>query len=967
MSPQTYPELEIRSGQTVRRFPLHGRIVLGRGDEADLRLDDHKVSRLHCRLEPVNGGVKVTDLGSSNGTKVNGREISQIILRPGDVASMGGTELRLTSAAPSPAAASIAAVPPVPRAAKQRPSPRSAEASVVPRKRRRVKELPAAATTRVPLDAPAVEPEPGSPRRRSNNNYLPTILLVVGVGVLITIVVGLGGEDEAASAAVFEREARALEANGDISGALGKLNRLQRSYPETPAAQRAEGLIGVLEGRLKQRREGLSALSRALDDRTLGTFALLQRRLIAIGARYDPAVSRADVDAKIAEAQRLFDERSSAFVAGVRVEAIALMRSRAFGPALGTIARAEASGRAFGSAREKLQSLRDLIELDARRRFGDLLLEIKSKSANDVLARLRAAVAPFTGTAHEGEVRARRALLEADIARVSARPGVATGIVEGEPSVAPTPAPDLLKALSRAEGLVGRRRFAASIQAFEEVLKHVTDRSERQRLERRLERVRGMAAAVDAVIAKVKAQPGAFRGIKVGRTVQGNVTDATRDLVTVSVGPGATVLWDWARMTAERFERLVIRSGLDGLPSVEAATVLLDLGAPEAALRILARRFDKEPSLRRRMDEIVVEARGMKEIPVGGFHLHDARLLTTEERDEAVLIARLDDLERQVVDAIPGAWQNAATELRGLGPRGEQRLKKAFHSRLDGFAKRLESLPALRKKRVALLRQHLFGELQRHRAAALALIYDSKRYPYPNPSSVVKAQVKDLVARVREIWATPSSWLLAHDEDLQGLHQDAVAATSGLESLGETIPGPERLLALVDGRVDMRRYDGGKGIVEHWVAVQAHNDDLLKTAVLTEPERECYRATNDYRVMMGLRAVMGHEALVKAARGHSQEMKDKGYFDHKSPTPGRQSPGQRARLAGWGGSVSENIARGRAGGRAVVRQWCNSSGHHRNILGRRWTHLGAGRSAEGSHWTQNFGTGRSKPPERRGK
>ena len=75
MSPQTYPELEIRTGQQVRRFPLHGRVVLGRGDEADLRLDDHRVSRVHCRLEPVNGGVKVTDLGSSNGTKVNGEKI----------------------------------------------------------------------------------------------------------------------------------------------------------------------------------------------------------------------------------------------------------------------------------------------------------------------------------------------------------------------------------------------------------------------------------------------------------------------------------------------------------------------------------------------------------------------------------------------------------------------------------------------------------------------------------------------------------------------------------------------------------------------------------------------------------------------------------------------------------------------------------------------------------------------------
>jgi len=357
----------------------------------------------------------------------------------------------------------------------------------------------------------------------------------------------------------------------------------------------------------------------------------------------------------------------------------------------------------------------------------------------------------------------------------------------------------------------------------------------------------------------------------------------------------------------------------------------------------------------------------MPRVPVGGFHLHQGRLLTTEERDEAVLIGRLDGLEEQVRDATPSAWKDAAEQLRGLGVRGERRLKRALEARLDGFAKRLESLPALQKKRVASLRQHLSGELEERRAAALALIYDSKRYPYPNPPAQVKAEVADLVARVREIWATPSSWLLATDEQLQALHQDAEAVTAILEGLGETVAGPARLLALVDGRVAMPRYDTGKGIVEHWDAVQAHNDDLLEAAVLTQPERDCYRATNDYRVMMGLRAVMGHEALVKAARGHSQEMKDKGYFSHTSPTAGRRSPGQRARLAGWGGSVSENIARGRAGGRAVVAQWCNSSGHHRNILGKRWTHLGAGRSKAGSHWTQNFGTGRSNPPKPRGK
>ena len=90
-------------------------------------------------------------------------------------------------------------------------------------------------------------------------------------------------------------------------------------------------------------------------------------------------------------------------------------------------------------------------------RFGDLVLELGRQSVAVALNRLKAAEAQFAGTVHEGEVRARRALLEAEISRAAARPVVAEGAGKPAPPVAPAPAPDLLKALSKAEGLVGRR------------------------------------------------------------------------------------------------------------------------------------------------------------------------------------------------------------------------------------------------------------------------------------------------------------------------------------------------------------------------------------------------------------------------------------------------------------------------------------------------------------------------------
>ncbi len=54
----------------VRRFAR--RVLIGRAPRADLRLDDPQVSRLHARIEMRDDGVHVADLGSRNGTSVDG-------------------------------------------------------------------------------------------------------------------------------------------------------------------------------------------------------------------------------------------------------------------------------------------------------------------------------------------------------------------------------------------------------------------------------------------------------------------------------------------------------------------------------------------------------------------------------------------------------------------------------------------------------------------------------------------------------------------------------------------------------------------------------------------------------------------------------------------------------------------------------------------------------------------------------
>lgn len=61
---------------TGRRWPLEQSVLIGRGEDCDITLPDRHVSRHHARIFWVDGRYCVEDLGSKNGTHVNGRELT---------------------------------------------------------------------------------------------------------------------------------------------------------------------------------------------------------------------------------------------------------------------------------------------------------------------------------------------------------------------------------------------------------------------------------------------------------------------------------------------------------------------------------------------------------------------------------------------------------------------------------------------------------------------------------------------------------------------------------------------------------------------------------------------------------------------------------------------------------------------------------------------------------------------------
>jgi pSer/pThr/pTyr-binding forkhead associated (FHA) protein len=90
----------VRGGPSGARFDLHGDAIIGRVD-AGVMLDDHEVSRYHAIIRVNDGGADITDLGSTNGTFVDGHRLTgRVALVDGSVIRVGQTELRVVGVHP---------------------------------------------------------------------------------------------------------------------------------------------------------------------------------------------------------------------------------------------------------------------------------------------------------------------------------------------------------------------------------------------------------------------------------------------------------------------------------------------------------------------------------------------------------------------------------------------------------------------------------------------------------------------------------------------------------------------------------------------------------------------------------------------------------------------------------------------------------------------------------------------------
>lgn len=90
------PKLVVsRQGNLLSTRFIEGlRVTIGRASDSDVRLEDVAVSKHHAQVEVLGKDFVLRDLGSANGTRVNGQEVTRHLLQHGDLIEILGFEIR---------------------------------------------------------------------------------------------------------------------------------------------------------------------------------------------------------------------------------------------------------------------------------------------------------------------------------------------------------------------------------------------------------------------------------------------------------------------------------------------------------------------------------------------------------------------------------------------------------------------------------------------------------------------------------------------------------------------------------------------------------------------------------------------------------------------------------------------------------------------------------------------------------
>ena len=527
---------------------------------------------------------------------------------------------------------------------------------------------------------------------------------------------------------------------------------------------------------------------------------------------------------------------------------------------------------------------------------------------------IRAVVARFRGTAVERNLTER--LAEIDHARTV---GVKIPATKPRTSVHG----DMRKSMTRLLSLLPQRNFAMVAEGLELLIAASDDAKEQVELEQRVAEIRAAAMLQAKLVAALQA--GAVTKRQIAKRWAVLAGDA-KQIKVRSKGKEHTYPWNEVPPTLHLalLSRHIgdIAQGPLGLVVV-AQVIGSDAEKSEAFALAYSTVTEKT---REAVDTYVAEIVRNEPMPEGGYVVNEGALISRAafvRQQEEELITRLNVQFSTAYEAI----------------------------KADKSLKKLNRLVARK------------GELDEARAYALELIYDEVKYFYPYRNrmgeySPVQKEVDHRVEAVRAIWDEPGNVKVSESAAMTRLLKNFDEAAKELDKRYIDIEEKVFEIAFI------RSYFGNKfnirtlyrepieqGLLTYSAEVMEWNTTV--PGDIKDNEREQTAVTNRYRIMFGRQPVRVVEKLVDSSRGHCKEMSEIGYFGHFSPTPGRKTPYDRMRLAGYQYGASENIVAGTTDPKSSHQRWCHSSGHHRNLLMAAWTEMGTG--AFGSMMCQNFG------------
>ncbi len=277
------------------------------------------------------------------------------------------------------------------------------------------------------------------------------------------------------------------------------------------------------------------------------------------------------------------------------------------------------------------------------------------------------------------------------------------------------------------------------------------------------------------------------------------------------------------------------------------------------------------------------------------------------------------------------------------------------------LAKRENILEDLQSPRlVADVRKlQLFAlELHTKRQAALAFVLDTKKFT----ETEGQVQAAKLIRELKDLYDANFALPMLPPGRAKALEK-LLECDGPLTSLGKRPPEDydpyyDVLFLLKEAPLSVRNFPLDNDAFHLFNYNKKVVADNGRIAGLSAQERKAIELTNEYRMLLGMRALLINKSLVRTAQQHSREMRDRNYYGHVSPDEKFQTLPQRAAHFGYPqAGLGENIANGQKSPEKVHAFWLNCGPDNRNELQPHYLDIGLGEA--GILWAEVFGAGRA--------